>query len=115
MKVSPPITSRISEEEVVTASSANFPSMEKEALNGDITEEVGQTMQGIQSTPSTVPIITQDLEASQPPVSQDPQLGQTFSPIRTVSPDPMLSKEPLGGASPSIQAGESPFTPYKNA
>ena len=40
---------------------------------------------------------------------------QTFSPTKVVSfvtvTEPLLSKEPLGGASPSIQAGElhSPF------
>ena len=43
---------------MVTATSTSFPSMEEEALDGDITEEVRQPMQGIQSTPSIVPIIT---------------------------------------------------------
>ena len=96
MEVHSPTTGRTSEEEVVTASSTDFPSMEEEAPGGGITEEVGQPMQGIQSPSSTIPLATQDPEASQPPVSQDPQLGQTFSPIKTMSPDPTLNKEPLG-------------------
>ena len=96
VEVHSPTTGRTSEEEVVTASSTDFPSMEEEAPGGGITEEVGQPMQGIQSPSSTIPLATQDPEASQPPVSQDPQLWQTFSPIKTVSPDPTLNKEPLG-------------------
>ena len=72
VEVPPPTTSRTSKEEVVTTSSAGFPGMEEEAPGGGITEEARQPMQGVQSPPSTVPLATQDLEASQPPISQDP-------------------------------------------
>ena len=39
VKVPLPTTGKISEEEVVTTSSAGFPGMEEEAPGGDITEE----------------------------------------------------------------------------
>ena len=71
-------------------------------------------MQGVQPILSSVPLVTQDPEASQPPVAQDLQLEQTFSPIKIVPlelvTELVLSKEPLGGASPSIQAGK-PYSP----
>ncbi|KAL0003623.1 hypothetical protein SO802_011184 [Lithocarpus litseifolius] len=88
-----PTTGKILKAEVVTVSSAGFPGVREEAPGGGITEETEQPMQGFQSA---VPLAVQDLEASQP--------EQTFSPTKTLSPDPMLSKELLGGASlsPSI-------------
>ena len=106
MEVPPPMASMISEEEVVAVPLATLPSVEEEAPNGGMTKEVGQPMQGVQAT--------QDPMAPQLPISQDPQPKQTFNPIKTVSPEPVLSKEPLGGASPPIQTGEPPLTPYKN-
>ena len=100
---------------MVTTSSAGFLGIEKEAPSGGMVEETGQPVQGVQSILSTIPLATQDPETSQPPVSQGPQLGRTFSPIRTMSPSLMLSKEPLGSTSPFIQASELPFFSYKNA
>ena len=63
-------------------------------------------MQGVQP----IPLAARDHETLQPTVSQDPQLEQTFNPIKTMSLEPVLSKESLGGASLSIQAGE-PHSP----
>ena len=54
--MSPPMASRVLEEETVTALSVAFPGMENEPPNGGMAEETGQPMQGVQTT--------QDPEAS---------------------------------------------------
>ena len=99
---------------MAVAPSTVFPGVGEEPPSGGMTEEVGQPMQGVQPILSSVPLVTQDPEASQPPVAQDLQPEQTFSPIKIVPlelvTELVLSKEPLGGASPSIQAGE-PYSP----
>ena len=88
MEVSPSTDDRILEEKVVAVPLAALPSMEEKAPSGGMTEEVGQIMQDVQAT--------HDPEAPQLPISQDPQLEQTFNPIKSVSPKPILSKETLG-------------------
>ena len=75
---------------MVTTPLTAFLSVKEELPSGGMTEEVGQPMQGVQAT--------QGLEASQLPVSQDPQPEQTFSPIKTMLPEPVLSKETLGAS-----------------
>ena len=92
---------RVLEEKTVTAFSVTFPSMEEEPPSGGIAEEAGQRMQGVQAT--------QDPGASQLPTSQSPQLEQTPSPIRTVFPQTVLSKDFLGGTPLSKQTGEPYF------
>ena len=104
MEVPPPTAGRILEEEAVATPSVASPGVEDEPPSGGVTEVAGQPMQGVQAT--------QDPEASRLPVSQDPQLKKTPSPIKTMSPHLVLSKEPLGGVSLPIQAGESLFPPY---
>ena len=92
---------RALEEETVATLSVAFLGMEEEPPSGDITEEAGQPMQGVQAT--------QDPEASQLPASQSPQLEQTPNPIRTVFPQTVLSKETLGGTFLSKQTSEPYF------
>ena len=100
--MSPPIAGRVLEEETVTALSVAFPSMEEgEPPSGGMAEETGQPMQGVQTT--------QDPEASKLPASQSPQLERTPSPIKTVFPQTLLSKETLGGTPLSKQRGEPYF------
>ena len=99
--MSPPMAGRVLEEKTVTAFFVTFPSMEEEPPSGGIAEETGQPMQGVQAT--------QDPEASQLPASQSPQLDHTLSPIRTVFPQTVLSKETLEGTSLSKQTGEPYF------
>ena len=95
------MASRVLEEETVTALSVAFPGMENEPPNGGMAEETGQPMQGVQTT--------QDPEASKLPASQSPQLERTPSPIKTVFPQTLLSKETLGGTPLSKQRGEPYF------
>ena len=99
--MSPPMAGRALEEEMVATLSVAFPSVEEESPNGGMAEEAGQPMQGVQAT--------QDPKASQHPASQSPELEQTPSPIRTVFPQTVLSKEILGGTSLSKQTGEPYF------
>ena len=117
MEVPPPTIGGNLEEEMAVAPSAVFPGVGEELPSGGMTEEVGQPMQGVQPILPSVPLVTQDPEASQPPVAQDLQLEQTFSPIKIVPlelvTELVLSKEPLGGASPSIQVGKS-HSPFIN-
>ena len=47
--MSPPVTGRTLEEEAVAALSVVFPGVEEEPPSGDIAEEVGQPMQGVQA------------------------------------------------------------------
>ena len=100
--MSPPVTGRVLEEETVTTLSIAFPSMEEEVPSSGMAKETGQPMQGVQTT--------QDPEASQLLASQSPQLEQTPSPIRTVFPQIVLSKETLGGTPLSKQTGEPYFS-----
>ena len=93
---------RVSEEEMVTVLSVAFPIMEEQPLSGSIAVETGQPMQGVQTT--------QNLEASKLLASQSPQLEQTPSPIRTVFPQTLSSKETLGGMPLSKQTG-NPYFP----
>ena len=95
--MSPPMTGRTLDKEMVAALSIVFLGVEEEPHSGDIVEEARQPMQGVQAV--------QDPEASQLLVSQSPQLEQTPSPIRTVFPQKVLSTEILGGASRSKQMG----------
>ena len=95
---------RVLEEEMVTILSVAFPVMEEEPLSGGMAVETGQPMQGVQTT--------QDPEASKLPASQSPQLERTPSPIRTVFPQTLSSKETLGGTPLSKQTGE-PYFPLK--
>ena len=44
-----PMTSRTLEEETVAALSIAFPGVEEEPPSGDIAEEAGQPMQGVQA------------------------------------------------------------------
>jgi len=92
---------RVLEEETVTALSVAFPGMEEKPPSGGMAEETGQPMQDVQAT--------QDPETSQLPTSQSPQLERTPSPIKTVFPQTVLSKETLGGTSLSKQTGEPYF------
>ena len=64
VEVSPPMTGSILEEETVATLSIVFLGVEEEPPNGDIAEEAGQPMQGVQAV--------QDPEASQLPASQSP-------------------------------------------
>ena len=100
--MSPLVTGRVLEEETVTAIFVVFLGMEEEPPSGGMAEETGQPMQGVQTT--------QDPEASQLLASQSPQLEQTPSPIRTVFPQTVLSKETLGGTPLSKQTGEPYFS-----
>ena len=81
--MSPPMTGSILEEETVATLFVVFLGVEEEPPNGDIAEEAGQPMQGVQAV--------QDPEASQLLASQSPQLEQTSSLIRTVFPQKVLS------------------------
>ena len=92
---------RVLEEETVTALSIAFPVMEEEPPSGGMAEEIGQSMQGVQTT--------QDPEASKIPASQSPQLERAPSPIRTMFPQTLSSKETLGGTPLSKQIGEPYF------
>ena len=92
---------RVLEEETVTALSVVFLGMEKDPPSGGMAEETGQPIQGVQTT--------QDPEASQLLASQSPQLEWTPSPIRTIFPQTLLSKETLGGTPLSKQTGEPYF------
>ena len=92
---------RVLEEETVTTLSVAFPGMEEEPPSGGMAKETGQPMQGVQTT--------QDPEASKLPASQSPQLERTPSPIKTVFPQTLLSKETLGGTPLSKQRGEPYF------
>ena len=47
VEVSPPMTGRILEEEMVATLSVVFLGVEEEPPNGDIAEEAGQPMQGV--------------------------------------------------------------------
>ena len=76
---------RVLEEETVTALSIAFLVMEEEPSNGGMTKETEQSMQGVQTT--------QDPEASKILASQSSQLERTPSPIRTVFPHTLSSKE----------------------
>ena len=96
VEVPPPTTSRTLGEEVIVVPSAILPGVEEKPPSGGMTEEVSQPMQDVQSILQFIPLAIRDPETLQPPVSQDPQLKQTFSPIKTMSPKPVLSKEPLG-------------------
>ena len=98
--MSPPMDGRVLEEETITALSVVFPGME-EPPSGGMAKETGQPMQGVQTT--------QDPEASKLPASQSPQLERTPSPIKTVFPQTLLSKETLGGTPLSKQRGEPYF------
>ena len=98
------MTGKVLEEEAVTVLSIAFPIMEEQPLSGSIAVETGQSMQGVQTT--------QDPKASKFPASQSPQLEQTPSPIRTVFPQTLSSKETLGGMPLSKQTGE-PYFPLK--
>jgi len=69
VEVPPPTTSGNLEEEMAAAPSAVFPGVGEEPPSGGMTEEVGQPMQGVQLILPSVPLVTQDLEASQPPVA----------------------------------------------
>ena len=95
---------RVLEEETVTALSIAFLVMEEEPPSGGMTEETGQSMQGVQTT--------QDPEASKIPASQSPQLERTPNPIRTVFQHTLSSKETFGGTPLSKQTGE-PYFPLK--
>ena len=96
------MASKVLEEETVTTLFVVFPGMEEEEpLSGGMAEETGQPMQGVQTT--------QDPEASKLPASQSPQLEWTPSPIRTMFPQTLLSKETLGGTPLSKQTGEPYF------
>ena len=93
---------RVMEEETITALSVAFPGMEEEEPpSSGMAEETGQPMQGVQTT--------QDPEASKLPASQSPQLERTPSPIKTVFPQTLLSKETLGGMHLSKQTSEPYF------
>ena len=92
---------RALEEETVAALSVAFPGMEQEPPSDGMAKEAGQPMQGVQAS--------QDPKASQLPASQSPQLKQTPSPIRTVFPQTVLSKETLGSAFLSKQTSEPYF------
>ena len=92
---------RVLEEEMVTALSVAFPSMEEEPPSGGMAEETRKSMQGVQTT--------QDPEASKLPASQSPQLEGTPSLIRTVFPQTLSSKETLGGTPLSKQIGKPYF------
>ena len=92
---------RVLEEEAVTVLSVVFPGMDEEPSSGGMAEETGQPMQGVQTT--------QDPKASQLPASQSPQLERTPSPIKTVFPQTLLSKETLGGMPLSRQTSEPYF------
>ena len=72
------------EEETVIALSIVFPIMEEEPPSGGMAEEIGQSMQGVQTT--------QDPETSKLPASQSPQPERTLSPIRTVFPQTLSSQ-----------------------
>ena len=98
------MTSKVLEEEAVTALSITFPVMEEEPPSGGLTEETGQPMQGAQAF--------QDPETSKIPASQSPQLEHTLSPIRTVFPQTLSVKETLGDTPLSKQTGE-PYFPLK--
>ena len=93
---------RVLEEETVTAIFVAFLGMEEEPPSGGMAKQTEQPMQGVQAT--------QDLEASQLPASQSPQLEWTPSPIKTVFPQIVLSKETLGGTPLSKQTGEPYFS-----
>ena len=58
--------------EVTTAPSAIPLGVEKEPLSGGVIEEVGQPMQVVQPILSSIPLTTQDPEASQPPIPKIP-------------------------------------------
>ena len=92
---------RVLEEETATALSIAFPVMEEEPPSGGMAEETGQPMQGVQTT--------QDPKASKLLASQSPQLERTPSPIRTVFPQILSSKETLRGTHLSKQTGEPYF------
>ena len=49
VEVSPPMTGRTLEEETIAALSIVFPSVEEEPPSGDVAEEAGQPMQGVQA------------------------------------------------------------------
>ena len=98
------MTSRVLEEETVTALSIAFPVMEEEPPSGGMAEETGQPIQGVQTS--------QDPEASKIPASQSPQLEHTPSPIKAVFPHTLLVKETLGDTPLSKQTGE-PYFPLK--
>ena len=102
VEVSPPMTGRTLEEEMVVAFSVVFPGVEEEPPSGDIAEKARQPMQGVQAI--------QDPEASQLPASQSPQPEQIPSPIKTVFPQKVLSTKTLGGASLSKQTSEPCFS-----
>ncbi|KAL4620007.1 hypothetical protein ACB092_06G122900 [Castanea dentata] len=78
---------------------------------GGVIEKVWQPTQDVQPIFSSVSLVVQDPEASQSHVSQGPQPVQSLSSTKTVLLEPMielvLSKKPLGGASSSIQAGQT--------
>ena len=59
--MSPPVASRVLEEETITALSVAFPDMEKEPPSDGMAEKTKQPMQGVQTT--------QDPETSQLPTS----------------------------------------------
>ena len=54
------------EEEMAATPSAVFPGVGEEPSSGGMTEEVGQPMQGVQPILPSVPLVTQDPEASSP-------------------------------------------------
>ena len=47
--MSPPMTGRTLEEETIVVLSIAFPGVEEEPPSGDIAEEAGQPMQGVQA------------------------------------------------------------------
>ena len=98
------MTGKVLEEETVTVLSIAFPVMEEEPPSGGMAEETGQPIQGVQTS--------QDPEASKIPASQSPQLKRTPSPIRTVFPQTLSSKETFGGTPLSKQTGE-PYFPLQ--
>ena len=67
MEVPPPTAGRTLEEEMVAAPSVAFPCVEEEPSSGDVMEEVGQPMQGVQAMQGVQ--VTQDPKASQLPAS----------------------------------------------
>ena len=73
MEVSLPTTGGTLVKKVMTTPSTIPIGVEKEPPSGDVTKEVGQPVKDVQSILPFVPLAAQDPEASQPPVSQDPQ------------------------------------------
>ena len=98
------MTSKVLEEEAVTALSIAFPVMEEEPPSGGLAEETRQPTQGAQAF--------QDPEASKIPASQSSQLERTPSPIKIVFPQTLSVKETLEDTPLSKQTGE-PYFPLK--